>query len=52
MCGWMCAGGGLYRSAPTGHSMVRASRFTNNKALELGGAIYEANVADGAIQAR
>jgi hypothetical protein len=50
--GVACPGGGLYRSAPTGHSVIRASRFTKNKALQLGGAIYEANVPDGAIQAR
>lgn len=46
-----CAGGGLYRSFPSERSVVRGCKFIKNKAAQYGGAIYEQNVADGAVQA-
>lgn len=46
-----CAGGGLYCSFPSERSVVRGCKFIKNKAAQYGGAIYEQNVADGAVQA-
>ncbi|KAK9902707.1 hypothetical protein WJX75_003360 [Coccomyxa subellipsoidea] len=43
-------GGGLYRSFPSERSVVRGCKFIKNKAAQYGGAIYEQNVADGAVQ--
>ena len=40
----------MYRSAPSGDAGIHACRFKGNHASQFGGAIYEANVADGAIQ--
>ncbi len=46
----MCTvGGGLYRSGMTGDAAVSGCSFAKNKAGQYGGAIYEANVADGSI---
>lgn len=47
----LCApGGGLYRSFPKERAVIKACRFVKNKANQYGGAIYEQNIADGAIQ--
>ncbi|BDA51304.1 probable metabotropic glutamate receptor-like protein P [Coccomyxa sp. Obi] len=43
-------GGGLYRSFPSDRSVVKGCKFAKNKANQYGGAIYEQNVADGAVQ--
>ncbi|EIE19974.1 hypothetical protein COCSUDRAFT_58210 [Coccomyxa subellipsoidea C-169] len=43
-------GGGLYRSFPSERSVVRGCKFLKNRASQYGGAIYEQNVADGAVQ--